>query len=599
MHAALIPGQGGFHMSRTARDVIIVSSVAILVFFLNLGGPTLWDEDEPRNAGCAAEMLQRGDWVVPYFNGSIRTHKPVLVYWFMMSAYTVFGVSEFSARFWSAVLGTGTVIATWYIGTQVFSKRVGLLAGIILATSVIFGIASRAATPDSVLVFFSTAALSVYVWSTRNAWSNASAAPEDWYPQNLPALALIYALMGFGVLDKGPVGLVLPTAVLGMFLLLQWMPKDLRPAENTRLRLPRLLMMAFAPLHFLKTCLRMRPLIAIAAALAVALPWYIWVTIRTDGEWTYGFFVTHNVGRAMQPMENHGGIPLVYYIVTLMLGFFPWSSFFGPMLIDLTRDMPRNERWQAGRTFALCWVGVYVVLFSMARTKLPSYITPCYPGLALLMATFVDRLASGEERVRAYWPLMSWLVLIATGVGFLIAVPIAADQFLPGGEWLGMIGLIPLVGGIACWRFWSRLNRKLMLRSMLITSVAFAVTLMGIVTKEVSKHQQIEALFAKARELSDDPQVATYSAFRSSWVFYAGHPVHHYKSAAYNEASEFLAGNNDHFVITTKQRMEKLEAASPILAEVPWFLRDETLVLVRGQETGANVRPRRIAFQTD
>ncbi len=115
-------------------------------------------------AGCAWEMMQRGRLGRPVFNGELRTHKPVLLYWFIMSAYRVFGVDEFGARFWSAVLGVGTVLMTYVIGRRLFNPAAGLWAGLILSTTIMFGIAARVATPDSVLIFFSTASLLVFVY---------------------------------------------------------------------------------------------------------------------------------------------------------------------------------------------------------------------------------------------------------------------------------------------------------------------------------------------------------------------------------------------------------------------------------------------------
>ncbi len=110
-------------MSLRAGHYALLILIAGLVFFLNLGVPPLWDRDEPRNAGCAVEMLARGDWVVPVFNGELRSHKPVLLYWLMMSSYAMFGVGEFGARFWSALLGIGTVLLTYEIGRCLFDRR--------------------------------------------------------------------------------------------------------------------------------------------------------------------------------------------------------------------------------------------------------------------------------------------------------------------------------------------------------------------------------------------------------------------------------------------------------------------------------------------
>ena len=97
-------------MRQVWSHLTLIVLVAGVVLFTNLGGPTLWDRDEPRNAGCALEMLQRGDWMVPVFNAELRAHKPILLYWLIMSAYELFGVNELrpvsarpcwaSARYW-------------------------------------------------------------------------------------------------------------------------------------------------------------------------------------------------------------------------------------------------------------------------------------------------------------------------------------------------------------------------------------------------------------------------------------------------------------------------------------------------------------------
>ena len=134
-------------MKQLALHQSLIVAVAAVVFFVNLGVPRLWDRDEPRNAGCTAEMIERGDWVVPVFKGELRTHKPVLLYWLMMSAYSVFGVNELGARFWSAVLGIGTTLVTYHIGRRLFNAQVGLWAAVILSTSLMFDVAARAATP--------------------------------------------------------------------------------------------------------------------------------------------------------------------------------------------------------------------------------------------------------------------------------------------------------------------------------------------------------------------------------------------------------------------------------------------------------------------
>ena len=129
-------------MNRIPLHLALIAIVSVIIFFANLGKAKLWDRDEPRNAGCAAEMMERGDYVVPMFNNQLRHQKPVLLYWLMIGAYSVFGVNEFAARFWSAALGVGTVLLTYGIARRWANPNVGLIAAIALATSVMFDVAA-------------------------------------------------------------------------------------------------------------------------------------------------------------------------------------------------------------------------------------------------------------------------------------------------------------------------------------------------------------------------------------------------------------------------------------------------------------------------
>src|SRR5512141_2574915 len=109
------------------RDCLPVAAILLagtLVFFTNLGVPRFWDRDEPRNAGCAAEMLERGDWVVPVFSGEIRDHQPALLYWFIMIAYSVLGTNEWAARLPSAFIALGTLLVTYATGRKLFGREV-------------------------------------------------------------------------------------------------------------------------------------------------------------------------------------------------------------------------------------------------------------------------------------------------------------------------------------------------------------------------------------------------------------------------------------------------------------------------------------------
>ena len=416
-------------MSESTRHRLFLAAIAALVFFVNLGGSHLWDVDEAIFSQSAAEMFQRGDYVVPYFNGELFPDKPALTYWLMMSAYRVFGVGEFGARFWSALLSVGSVLLTHRIGCRLFSPGVGLWAGLILATNISFDIIARAATPDAALIFFTTLAICLFI-RVIDRPAFAISPPEngtgsEQHPANpgtgggreVPVpifqretdlsieptwknFALAYAAMGVATLAKGPVGVVLPTAVFGLFFLITrgantlvglpavsagqgrwaWMAKLLDGAVRTA-----------SPRHIFQTILSLRPALAILVVLAVAGPWYVLVGLRTDWQWPAQFFGVHNFGRFLNAMDNHKG-PIFYYVGIVLVLFFPWSIVMLGTLSELVRQSARTMHRRQGAILIACWIAVYFGFFSLCSTKLPSYVVPMYPALAIATALFLEAL---------------------------------------------------------------------------------------------------------------------------------------------------------------------------------------------------------------
>lgn len=585
-----------------ARHHLIVMTASMVVLFTNLGGPRLWDRDEPRNAGCAAEMLERNDWVVPVFNGELRTHKPVLLYWLTMTAYAVFGIGEFGARFWSAALGVATVVMTYHMGRKLFDAQAGLWGALALTTSLMFVIAGRAATPDSVLIFTSTLALFAFVMlsidKTTIAWRHA-----------VP----IYAAMGLAILAKGPVGLVLPTAIIGMYLLIMRLPEESTTFNNRWLSWLNTLGRPFAPLHFLRTCWAMRPLTALGVSLAVALPWYVWVDYRTGGAWTEGFFWEHNLNRATQSMEGHRG-NLLFYPVALAIGLFPWSIFLAPLLLDTVQQLRQRSKWMQGYIFAACWVCVFVGVFSIAKTKLPSYITPCYPGAALLIGAFISRVAQRQVTFSMRWLQLASAVSTVVGVVLLIALPLVANKILPGEEWVALAGIIPLSAGVLGWFFIRRDEYHRLPASYAVAAVLFSTALFAFIPQRVDSHQQNNELLATIYENSPDPEIGHFRYLEPTWVFYAARPLTNVTAPGdpqpkTQEVSptetprmwerktkvpmgEFLAANPNRFVITTRAAWDETRSQAPadveVLTEVPYFLKKASLVVV-GRRRGAEI----------
>lgn len=575
-----------------------IAVAAILVFFVNLGGAALFDEDEPKNAACGAEMLARGDLLVPSFNHELRTDKPILLYWFMMSAYWVFGVSEFAARFWSASFAVGTVLMVYHLGRILFCRNAGWWAALAMATSLMYLVVGRAATPDATLIFFCTLGMLLYAWSVSqgrsDAWQSGNRNDDTpaeraarFLPQKWSHFAMIYAALALAVLAKGPVGVVLPLAIFGLFLLLIARPET-PPANSSDRWAARLrhawvsLAAIFAPRRVLTVAWQLRPLTALVVLAVIALPWYVAVGIATEGEWLRGFLGKHNVTRFLEPLERHHG-PIFYYAIAILVGFFPWSIFLSPTILDAARRMRARHAWHPGYLFAVCWVGVFVVFFSLAQTKLPNYVLPAYPALAVLTGAFVDHWTRQPAQVGGRLVSLSIVCFALVGVGFLVGLPIAAYLVLPGEYGLALLGLAPLAGAAVVWHFHRRLQATRAAGAFAVTSIVFAVALFGIAVPQISRHQNSSRFVQLVDEQAGPAaQVATFDYFVPSLVFYAQDHVPHYFQP--HDVERYFADGGQRFLIARAEHLDKIDAALPqdvtILDRQRHFLRKGDLVLL-------------------
>ena len=562
-------------MLKRMRPPLVLAAIAAAMFFTNLGATHLWDVDEAIFAQAAKEMHQRSDAVVPYFNGQVFPDKPALMYWAMISAYELFGPTEFAARFWSAVFGIGSVLLTYRLGRMLFSPGVALWSGVILATSLSFDVIARAATPDSFLVFFSTLAVLASVAGTAKAQPrsgepnerNAPWAGQTRFEPSWTTYALVYAAMGLGVLTKGPIGVVLPTATIGLFLLIvraAALPADTRQGWRGKLTTTwRWFSRMFSPAHILRTIWSMRPLTALAMVLLVAGPWYAWVGVATDGQWLVQFFGVHNFGRFLGSMDNHRG-PIYYYLIAIAVGLFPWSVLAGPSLAHMKRLLTENHPWRPGYLLLCAWIAVWVGFFSLAGTKLPSYVVPAYPALALLTGCFVASWVREPALLPLVWRRLVWGCVGLTGVGLMVALPIVAHLFL-GDEWLlAAVGLIPLAAAVVGWFFCQRGKAVYGAATLAGLGVVLWITVFGFVAVYVDGYQESPAFARRIAEESAGGQaaVAAFRHFRPSYVFYTERVVEHYKTP--QEVHAFFAAHaEDAFLITNDQQYKELGGVLP------------------------------------
>jgi 4-amino-4-deoxy-L-arabinose transferase-like glycosyltransferase len=475
---------------------LVLTAVWAAVSLPNLGAPGLWDIDEGNNAEAAYEMRESGLVVVPTFNYQLRVDKPALLYWLQMAAYSICGVNEFAARLPSALAALAAVLITYELGRQSFGSAAGLFAGGMLACAVLFCASARFANPDALLDAFTALELFLFWRGYRRGGP-------------LP-FAAIGAVAGLAMMAKGPVGLVLPGAVGVLFLAWQ---REWRLLFDRRFGL------------------------GVLTLLLVSAPWYTWVGLETKGEWIKGFFWTHNVHRVTGVMENHGG-QFYYYVVVLLIGFAPWSVFFGPAYFGIRADLARPTKLRArdATRFLLCWVGVYLIAFTIVRTKLPNYILPVYPAVALLTARTLDQWRRNSLPVPRAMLLASLAFLALVGVGIAAGSLIAsgairggvpAHRQLPDLAMYSAFGLVPIAGalvGLICLR---RESRAGLISAVAVCGIVLTAGLAGAGPVAVDRYKAPRPLAAAlpADQQLRDVRIGAFEYFQPSLVFYCQREV--------------------------------------------------------------------------
>ena len=561
-----------------------VAAAAALVLLVRLGGPALWDDDEPKNAACSLAMLDSHDWVVPTFNGRLRVEKPPLVNWIHIAGFTLFGRNETGARIGSAMLTIGTCLLTWQIGCTLLGPATGLLGGLAMATCVWTAVGGRAATPDAPLLFFTTLAFFLFV---RAAGIRAGAGSP---PVGTPSLSLwsaigIGAACGAATLAKGPVGLVLPLTV---FLLFAACRKQSCQHDGWKVALGGI-----------------RPVTIVLAAVGVAAPWYVWVTLRTDGEWLRGFLFVHNIGRFTSAMEGHSG-SILYYPAVVAVGLFPWSIVLAAMLVHaacILRSPAADTRREPVQLLA-CWTLAWIGGFSCAGTKLPGYVWPAYPALAIATGLFLADWADG--RVAFPWPHLperfaklqthtdrspdhmiglvmqvAWSILAATGLALVIGLPVAAHRLAPGCEWLGVLGLIPMAAAAIAWRSQSAGHRGRPLAVMAGAACLLVTLMASIAAESFSRAQGPRTLVAQLTEPARDCQWACLWNVPPSLVFYTGARIEKLETAD-DVAAHLRQHPLARVVIDSRQETlveESLPPGCGVLCRVP-TLADHAFLLI-------------------
>jgi hypothetical protein len=388
------------------------------------------------------------------------------------------------------------------------------------------------------------------------------------------------------VLCKGPIGFVGPLAVLMPWAWSIAVADRMTGRGQTQ---PTLQSLAA---DFLPATLRglttTRLGIITLAMLAVALPWYVLVGVRTDGAWPAGFFFIHNIGRAAAPMESHSG-GIWYHPVTMLVGFYPWSCFL-PFSMVLVAWRLFHRTAAAKPVFVngllLLWIVVWVTGFSIAATKLPNYVLPAYPAAALLVAAVAVEAASRER-----WPHPGWLTAglgwlafggIATAAVVIVTTLFGIDDAAPA----ALVGIVPIAGAIAC--LWiGRRDRLAAVQAFTVIALVYTTLAVGLVASWLGRANALPRLVQQAHAVAGGKaRIGTFTHNTPNIVFYSHGRVEEWQRDDAEAAAAFLESGSDAIVIVPAHRFDMLAESLPegygiVGRSRPLFRRHDFLLIGR------------------
>jgi 4-amino-4-deoxy-L-arabinose transferase-like glycosyltransferase len=464
----------------------LVIAIAV-IWFANLEYRTLIKPDEGRYAEIPREMVVSGDWVTPRLNELKYFEKPPLQYWATATAYTLFGEHQWTSRLWTALTGFAGILLVWFAGLRLFGREAAGYAALLLSSSLLYVLMGHINTLDMGVTFFITLGIIGLLLGQAEACDEKKR--RNW-------MMLAWAGMALAVLSKGLMGIILPGAALFIYCLVQ---RDFSVLKR---------------MHWL-------PGLAVFAVITV--PWFVLV-MKANPEFFERFFIYEHYTRFTT--KEHGRYqPWYFFIPILLAGALPWTVLMFDSVWRTVRNSRLPERMFNSRRFLLIWAVFIYVFFSISSSKLPSYLLPMFPVLALLMG---KRIAEMRERV-LFWQVVPALLVplallaLALNVGKLADTPNQAELYPHYVPWLvtaALVSMAGLLGGLLLlWR-----GKKIIAVPVLALSalVAAQIALSGYetVARERSAKHIAEAIRAEVK-----PDIPFYSVltYEQTLPFYIKH----------------------------------------------------------------------------
>ncbi len=346
---------------KTLKDLFLLTLLGFFFFVFGNWVLSLTSPDEGRNAYAALHMLKSDDWIAPYYNCHPRFAKPPLLYWLMAVFFKIFGPSAFAARLVSGLSALGTSMVVYLLGRDLLGREKAFTAAVVFSLFIHVWIESRSATPEMLLVFFST--LGVYLFLKGRPVSG-------------------WVALGFAFLAKGPVGVVLPLGVVFLWKLVR--------TGNFKVTLK----------VFLKEALNPAGLVLFVL---IGGSWYFLMLHKFGWEYFYAFFVKQNIDRFLGKLGAHR-YPIWYYVPVVAVSAF----LFLPLLPRVVKNFDRKL------LPPLLWFLFVFIFYSLSKEKLHHYVLFTYPALALVFARY-----AGERYIKVALAVGSVLFLALLGAAYL------------------------------------------------------------------------------------------------------------------------------------------------------------------------------------
>lgn len=374
--------------------------ISLIVLFHGLGSAALFEPDEGRNAEKAREILLLGDWVTPHQNFLPTLDKPIFFYWLVALCFKIFGLAEWSARLPSVLSAVGCLFLVYRFARIQWGMWEALWSCLVLVTSVEFLVLSRIVIFDMTLTLFIAWALMSF-YAAQKADRSTS--------RNIHWLTM-YAAMGAATLVKGLLGVIIPGMVIFFYLLFS--------------RKWRLLS-------------RMKLVLGAIVFIAIVAPWYAWVEVRNPGYLRYFLWEEHFVRYLTSNFSRTR--TWYYFFVVLGVGFLPWSLILPVTIRSLWKRLADELS-----LFLALWVILPFIFFSASHSKLPHYILPIFPALALLTGRALGMQGYDSAKTR-WWRFLILLIFPAVFVLYLL-IGAGWPELLPAEIRPGVIQRLAVIG---------------------------------------------------------------------------------------------------------------------------------------------------------